>query len=522
MAARSEMMEQQKKFGCAVVIGGSVAGLVASRVLADYFERVVLIERDWRPNQPALRKGAPHASHAHSLLAKGDQLFNRYFPGLRRALIEGGAVPMNVGHDVLSHGHGLWRSRFDSPLETFGACRSLFEHALSNHLRHHRNIICIDGCSVRKLDYRDGKISGVYLQSRSPRTNRERLAADLVVDATGRESSMPAQLVDCGYERPEESSTIIDLVSASRLYRIPAGKRDWKSVVVSPEPPNRRGATVIPVEGGRWLVTLFGMHSDVPPIDDAGFLRYARDLPIPDVYYAIRDAEPVSDITRMETRNTVRRHYERLKRFPEGLLVIGDALGTTNPLHGQGMSVAALHADALQQCLEKRLQSRSGLKCLWRSFFASAAQASAATWQLATGEDFRDPHTLGQRSAFGRLLQGYMERMELAAGHDPQVAATLFSVRNLLEPRRALFAPSMLRRVLFFKKSRAQVHHAASLPAFLDAADQRYVRPDRIVALDPTTTEFVSSHDAATVPRERDASAQDRMYQERRQPCEQA
>ena len=513
------MIEQQKKFGCAVVIGGSVAGLLTSRVLADYFERVVLVERDWWPNQAALRKGAQQASHAHPLLARGDRLLNHYFPGLRHALIDAGGVPMNVGRDVLSHHLGVWRSHFESQDETLSVSRPLLEHVLALRLRHHRNIICIDGCTVRKLDYQNGRISGVYLQSRNPRTERERLATDLVVDATGRESTMPAQLADCGFPRPPESSAVIDLVCASRLYRIPPGKRDWKSLIVNPQPPAKRGATIVPLEGGRWLVTLFGMHGDHPPIDDAGFLSYAQQLPIPDAYHAIHDAEPISDITRFEMRNSVRRHYERLKRFPEGLLVIGDALGSINPIHGQGMSVTALHADALQRCLEKRVQSDATLNGLWMDFFKAAAQASELPWQLATTEDFRYPQTLGQRSATTAFLHAYLARAALAAGHDPKVAAQLFSVQNLLAPCRTLFTLSMLRRVWLGATQRSNVYRTSSLPAFLDAADQRFDRPNRVTGADFTVP---NSHNATTLPRERMSSAQDRMYQNGRQPCEQS
>lgn len=444
----------QNRFEKAIVIGGSIAGLLAARILSDYFRRVIVIERDWRTEQPgAGRKGVPQGRHAHALLVRGERIISRYFPGIRDALLREGATAVNMGHDMRWHHSGVWKARYRSDIEMISLSRPLLEWHIAERLRLLPNVDVIDGCSVRRLDCEQDRIMGVHLQGRQSRFDRQYLSADLIVDAGGRGSATPTQLVDAGFERPAESSATIDLVYASRLLRVPAGERDWKCLYVIAQPPQKRGALILPIEGDRWLVTAYGVHGDHPPTDDAGFLQFVRELPVPDIYRAIKEAEPLTDIVRHGTRSSVRRHYERLQRFPDGLLVTGDAICSFNPSYGQGMSTAALYAEVLQECLETRLQRGAGLNGLWRDFFKGAAAAADAPWQLASSEDFRHRQTVGRRGPAMRLLHWYTRTAQAASGRDTRVAERVYEVMHLLKAPSALFSPDIVRRVLFGSSS---------------------------------------------------------------------
>jgi 2-polyprenyl-6-methoxyphenol hydroxylase-like FAD-dependent oxidoreductase len=191
-----------------------------------------------------------------------------------------------------------------------------------------------------------------------------------------------------------------------------------------------------------------GMHGDHPPAEHAAFLEFAKTLPMPDVYEALADAEPLTDIVRYGTPASVRRHYERLRKFPEGLLVLGDALCAFNPIYGQGMSAAAMYAEALDECLSARVVAGRNLHGLWRSFFPRAAEVADGPWEMALGEDMRYPETPGPRSPMLRFLHWYTTKVQHASGRAPLVTERLYEVMHLLKPATTLFAPEIMRHLV--------------------------------------------------------------------------
>jgi 2-polyprenyl-6-methoxyphenol hydroxylase-like FAD-dependent oxidoreductase len=277
----------------------------------------------------------------------------------------------------------------------------------------------------------------------------EQLLADLVVDASGRGSHTPRWLEALGYAPPEETRINAFLAYASRYYAPPEGfQADWKGLFFNAKPPSiPRGGALFPVEGGRWLVTLAGIGGEAPPIDDDGFLGFARTLRSPILYEAIKRAQPLSPVVGYRRTDNQLRHYERLQRWPERLLVTGDAACAFNPIYGQGMSVAALDALALHRCLRAQEQARpdGDLSGLSRRFQRAVAAASATPWLMATGEDLRYPTTEGARPGMvTRLLHRYLDRVNRAATHDAGVNQAFGQVLNLLAPPSTLFRPSVM------------------------------------------------------------------------------
>ncbi|HXF61298.1 MAG TPA: hypothetical protein VNK95_06760, partial [Caldilineaceae bacterium] len=270
--------------GHAVIIGGSMAGLCAARVLAGHVNRVTIVERDHLPAEPSERKGVPHARHVHVLLAQGQRVLEQLFPGLTGELAGHGALIMDWTAECMTRYATGWGRRMPSNLRTLGCSRDLLEWAVRQRVRALPNVAFCEGMEATGLltDPTNRAIQGVMVRPRGE-GKPEALAADLVVDASGRGSHSPDWLEALGYGRPRETIVNAFLGYASRWYRKPAGfKADWKALLITGYPPDMPyGGVLLPVEGDRWLVTLGGRNRQYPPTDEAGFLDFARQLADP-------------------------------------------------------------------------------------------------------------------------------------------------------------------------------------------------------------------------------------------------
>ena len=451
---------ERKSFGDAIVIGGSMAGLLAARVLADYFQTVTVIERDEPCEKSEARRCVPQGRHAHGLLLRGQDTICRLFHDVREELLAAGATPVNMGRDVKWFHFDVWKCRYHSALDFISASRPLIEWTVAERVRRLPNVKMLHGWAVESVIYDGHSISGVRMHRRDDRATEQRLNADLVIDASGRASQIPQQLRVLGFERPLESTVRIDVGYASCVFRTPNVPRDWKTLYVVSQPPAKRGGLILPLEGNRWICTLVGMHGDHPPTDLAGYMAFAKSLPVPDMYEALRTAEPLTEVVRYGFPTGLRRHYEKLNRFPPGLLVLGDALCSFNPIYGQGMSAASMYADALQACLQERVALGWSLKDLWRTFFREVARAADRPWQLATGEDFRFTETTGPRGRALKLLHWYTAKVHAAASVSPLVTERFYEVMHLLKPPAAMFAPDILWKVATGRRPRGNARRA--------------------------------------------------------------
>ena len=435
----------------AIVIGGSMAGLLAARVLSEHFEQVTIIERDQCIDDAQPRKGVPQGRHVHGLLAGGAAILGEYFPDLFATLARDGSVPLSPS-DLHRYQLGGWVGTVPSPIKSLWQSRPFLEQHVRACLAARNNVRILDACEVARLRTNDERITGVVLRHRNGEQCEEELAANLVVDASGRGSRAPQWLASLGYGRVEETSVKIDVGYASRIYRCPAQlPTNWKVLFVFGTPPDdKRAGVIFPIEGGCWIVTLIGVLRDYPPDDEAGFLDYARSLAQPDVYEAIKEAEPVTPIAVYKYRANRWLHYERMPRLPEGFIVTGDAACSFNPAYGQGMSVAAIEAKALDSCLREQ-QSDTGnnhLTSFPQRFQQAIAKQIKAPWMLTTTEDLRYPETEGRRSLRTRLFNWYIRRVIVLTVSHPFVTAAFFQAQHLRKPLRSLFKPRIVWAVL--------------------------------------------------------------------------
>lgn len=436
----------------AVVIGASMAGLLAARVLSEHFEQVTIIERDRLPQEAESRKGVPQGQHVHVLLAKGESILTELFPGLFEALAQDGATRLTYA-DVQWYHFGVWKGQFPSPIKVYSESRPFLEQYVRSSLAARGNVRFVDACEVNRLcaNEDNSRVTGVSLRYRSGEQREEALATDLVVDASGRGSRAPQWLESLGYARVEETSVKVDTGYATRIYRRPSHLPiDWKMLMVYAMPPHeKRGGVVFPIEGDRWMVSLASRSGDYPPDEEDGFLDFARSLPQPDLYEAIKEAEPLTPIFTYKYSANRWRHYERMSRFPEGFVILGDAVCNFNPVYGQGMTVAALEAKILDACLRQqpRGASKEGNGFAQR-FQKALVKAVEVPWQMATGEDFRYLETEGERPWGIRLLNWYTLRINELTASNPLVAAHFYQAMHLLKPPTILFDPRVVWAVL--------------------------------------------------------------------------
>jgi flavin-dependent dehydrogenase len=451
---------QRPRRGHAVVVGASIAGLLAARALADHFERVTVMERDQLPTVPAFRAGVPQSRHLHVLLGRGLDLFEWLFPGVEAGILDAGAVVVSWG-DALWLNPAGWSRRYPSSIRLLGATRELLEWHLRSRVasagvefRTGLDVIglvaspdnsTVTGVRVRpRVGHRPGPDG---LRSSAPAAGSSQdIDAAVVVDASGRSSRASRWLVELGYPLVGETRIDAFLGYATRRYRIPVGfQADWRMLILPPAPPSTRGGVVFPVEDGQWLVTLGGYGGDHPKTDEVGFLEFARSLRHPLLYETIRDAEPVSAIHGFAQTANQWRHFERLGRWPERFVVVGDAVCAFNPVYGQGMTVAAITAVALGHRLAEHRTRGGDLAGFARSFQRQVADHGADAWRLSTGEDLRYATTEGPRPGrLGRLLYRYADRVLEVANGNRQVQAAFLRVLHLQDPPRALFHPRVL------------------------------------------------------------------------------
>ncbi|MCC3313896.1 FAD-dependent oxidoreductase [Nocardia africana] len=424
----------------AVVLGAGIAGLLTAIVLAERFPRVTVLERDVLVGSEP-RRGVPQARHLHGLMEGGRSIIETLCPGLTGEIVAAGAPTTEVLAGSRWYLSGLRAAPTDTGLVTLLASRPLLESGLRRRAAALPALTVRQGIAATGLVADAGRVTGV-LASESGGPARA-LAADLVVDCTGRATRAPEWLRAIGAQAPEQDSVIVDLGYSSRTYRRKPHHLDGQLGVVVSTMPGRRGGGAIVVEGEKWHVTLGGMLGDHPPTDHEGFTAFAATLPVPDIHRIVTDAEPLSDPVPHRFRGSVRRYFERIATHPDGFLALGDSLCSFNPLYAQGMTVAAQQALALRACL------RQGTAELPARFYADAARHVGLAWRMSTGADLNHPGVAGQRTPRIRMLNSYLARAHRAAHRDPAVARTFMRVANLVDPPETLLKPATVARILW-------------------------------------------------------------------------
>jgi len=375
----------------------------------------------------------------------GQQALEELFDGLTAELVDLGAPAGDMLDDIRAYFGGHRLQPGPSGLLAVQASRPMLEACLRARVRTLPSVEFMDRCDVVGLTTTSdgGRVTGVRVVRRLAGNAEQTLTADLVVDATGRGSRTPAWLEMLGYPRPPVERVRIGIGYASRTYRLVPELLDGDlGILHAATPDHPRGGALAAMEDDRFIVTLFGILGDHPPTDPGGFADFAATLQFPDINEALREAEPLDEPVPFRHPASVRHRYERLSRFPEGLLVMGDAMCTFNPIYGQGMSVVASQALALRVHLQQQTRPQPV------RFFRQIGRVVDVPWSMATGGDLAFPKVVGQRTMQMRLLNGYLAKLHAGAAHDPQLGRAFLRVAGLVDPPQALLAPGVAARVL--------------------------------------------------------------------------
>jgi 2-polyprenyl-6-methoxyphenol hydroxylase-like FAD-dependent oxidoreductase len=422
----------------AIVVGASVAGLLTARVLSGLVDEVVVMEREQLTDAPLPRGHVPQGRHLHLLLTAGLDLLVAWFPGIEDELERMGAVWID-GTRAWVYQAGGYRAQGDWGPAALSMTRPLLEQVVRHRIPLLDNVRLADSVTVERVDVSDGRVSGVVVDGVSHRS-------DLVVDCSGRSSRIAHQLQSSGLLAPPVTRVMIDCAYASGFLPRSADDFEGSFLVCGLSPPTSfRGGSILPVEGSRWMVTLAGVHGDVPGTTEDEVLAFARSLLSPTLAQLLERAGPLSSVASYRFPSSQRRHYEKVRRLLPGFVTLGDAACSFNPIYGQGMTSAALQADALGDAV-RDVGVRS--EDLPATFHRRAAKIIDAPWAIAVGADFLHPKTVGPKARGTDQVNRYVMRVVKGSHTSSQLARSLNLVFSLVEPPSSLARPSVVARVL--------------------------------------------------------------------------
>jgi 2-polyprenyl-6-methoxyphenol hydroxylase-like FAD-dependent oxidoreductase len=479
----------------AVVIGASVAGLLAASALAESFSRVTVYDADALPDEARSRPGVPQGRQAHVLQARGSSALDELLPGLVAELVAAGAAPADQQLDVHWYldDHLLFPAA--SGLTGIAVTRPLLERMVRDRVAKVPGVqivdsTVVDGIILDRDSAPGARVAGVRVRGRDAGGDpaggdaAETVAASLVVDASGRGSRTPAWLRELGYGEVPVTKLRTDVVYVTRHYSAtPDQLNGLVAAVYTPYPGKHRGGALIRQEGDQWVVLIAGMLGEDPPASDEGFAEYAESFAGHEMATVVKTSQPLDSPAKMRFPGSIRRHYDKLGQLPEGLVVTGDALCTFNPIYGQGMTVAALEALALHSALRSSalrssaLRSRAligsairdeGLAGLSARFAAAAARIVDEAWALSAGGDLRFPQVTGKRQLSGRIVNAYLDRFRPAASGDPVLARAFVRVANMIDPPARLLTPANVVRVLRAPRKSAAIRRRRDRYASVD------------------------------------------------------
>jgi 2-polyprenyl-6-methoxyphenol hydroxylase-like FAD-dependent oxidoreductase len=427
-----------------------MSGVLAAVALSRHADSVTIVESDRYPDSPAPRRGLPQGHHNHMFMRGGVEALEKLLPGITDELLAAGAKRRALPSGNLTRSGEGWFRRQPSSAYVLLCSRDLTDHVVRTRALAEPHITVLQSTRVIGLAGSAARVTGVRIREEGEGEGVERtLDAELVVDATGRRSKAPEWLGALGV--PEVYEEVVDggFAYASRVFEAPPGLRDdFPGVLIQAQAGTGepgRGAALLPNEGRRWIVTLFGTRGAVPPTDEEGFVEFARGTRHPVIAELISKARPVSEIRPYRGMANRRRYFEKLP-VPEGFVATGDSLMAPNPNYGTGMSQAARQAVALRETLRRHRGVRTGLS---RKAQKALARVVVAPWTAATTQDhfFPDVRSTAKKRP-SPSQQRMNERVTKVAAENGRIAEAVFNAAALSGSPLAIFSPANLLAII--------------------------------------------------------------------------
>lgn len=425
------------------VIGGSIAGLLAAGALAKHCKEVFIVDRDHTLGKETPRKGAPQGRHVHALLPRGVSAAETIFPGIFKEIIDAGANNGDLCGDAQWCPGGNRLRRSESNMRVIAGSRPFIESFFAKRVQALPNVHCITNVNVIGFDTENGRVSEIRLRDRSNDEIVEQ--ADIIVDAAGRGSQLPKWLKQHGIKPAPEESIEVKVGYATVRFKLSSAKNvNLKALIIGASAAIPRGGIAQAVEHDVLQVSI-AAYSETAPTDLDGFIEYSKSLPQPDLYHWMQGAEALDEVKTQRIPTVYHRGYDKARGLPKGLLAIGDSICAFNPVFAQGMSVAAVEAEMLDQCLA------AGMDNLAKRYFKAIRSVTRTTWQMGCTTDLSIPAVDGNLSLPSRLIARWIRRVQVAGANDSYIAERFIRVAALLDPPTALLSPAFAMRVLFSK-----------------------------------------------------------------------
>ncbi|MEU5808553.1 FAD-dependent monooxygenase [Streptomyces sp. NPDC047718] len=431
----------------AVVIGGSMAGLLAAAVLAEH-AKVTIIDADTLPDSPAPRRGLPQARHVHVMWSGGARAIEKILPGITRAWTAAGAIRRSLPTDLVTKTAQGWIPRCGEKQFNISCSRDLLDAVVRARVTGLSGVTTLQQSRVRALEGTAARVTGVRVDT--PGQEGLLVTADLVVDASGRGSRARAWLQQLGVGGIRQAQVDSGLVYATRIFEAPPGAHEMGFPIVNVQSDPRvpvpgQTATIVPVENGQWQVTLSGTRGGQPTGDPDRFIPFAEGVRDPIVGELLKGRKPLTDVA--VTQGTAnRRVYFEKADLPDGFFAVGDSVATFNPLYGQGMTVAAQGLLAVRALLRTKGIAHPSFG---REAQRALAPMVATAWELATSQDILYPGATGMRPRAGvGLLNAYVNRLMTGATTREALTAAFLQVITMSSPPTYWLRPSVVWQVL--------------------------------------------------------------------------
>lgn len=457
------------KFDRAVIIGGSITGLLSAKVLSQQFQEVLIIEKDTLNGDSTNRRGVSQTQQPHVLLVKGYRLLESILPGIGNDLSHAGAVEIDWVTDYYIYygGYG-WNKRSNHPsgITSFSSSRSLLEECIRKKVQSVGNVSFLKETKVIGLNAnQDTKtVTGVKAINSSCLTAS--IDADLVVDASGRSSKLSQYLSSYKWETPEEVCVDPYLGYSTCRFKIPKNNQiPWK-VLTYPHvaPKYNRKAYLAKIENNELIATIGGYCHDYPPSNIDEYFDFASNLQNDEFIKIIRECEPVSKVYAYRETSNIIKHFDRIE-MPSGVIVLGDAYCSLCPSYGQGMTCSAIGADTLMQWLEKQINSSQMLNT--KDFQILLAKSITPQWEIAIQQDLNFRTTTStdvslvtkaqKMSKFPlSIINVYIHKLIAGTTIDYRLNKLFIQVINMIKPPTSFFSFRIILLLLFLLKKIAR------------------------------------------------------------------
>ena len=412
-----------------------MSGLLAARVCADHFVEVLILEKDIIDDSTTHRKGVPQDNQIHILLSKGYRVLSYYFPNVTQELENQGAISGDLGHLLKWYCEGGFRPNCEIGENSMLVSRPLLEKTVRDLLLENEKITLVSGAKYQQLLWKDETVIGV-------RTNQGDFYADFTIDATGVGSKLAKELTENQFPEPEIEKVKVNVRYTSFVF---PRKDSFQQIInTNANPPfNPKHGTLQAIENGKMIAMVQGRINDIAPTDIESFKAYCQELETQEIYEMIKDLQPISKLNQYHIPYVRWIHYEKMKRFPKGMIPFGDAICRLNPAYGQGMSASSIQAEILDQVLEK---SHSDFN--WQKFFKGVAKEIQNPWDLTITEDFKFEGTEGTPPKIPGILVRYFTKLNRVVNNDPVIFKSFAKVLNMMNAPTILLKPNIIWRVI--------------------------------------------------------------------------